>query len=177
MPNHPNHAPAVQNLQRYLRQLSFDEATIAPVPIDGIFDTATETSLREFQRLRGLPVTGVADRETWEQLYADYRASLSLNSPPRPIAVFPLEPPWYVLTRGARGFAVLVLQHMLRELHQNHSELSQLTPTGEYDEPTEAAVRLFQERNRLPVDGSVGLLTWNAIADRYNILFARQGVE
>lgn len=177
MKDHPNYTDAVLNLQRYLRQLSYDERTLSPVPLDGVFASQTEAALREFQRLRGLPATGEADQPTWERLYADYRASLALNSPPRPIAVFPPEPLWYSLTPGTRGFVVSALQYMLLELHHNHIELANVTITGEYDRQTEDAVRLFQERNRLPVDGVVGLLTWNAIADRYNVLFARQGVE
>ena len=177
MNNHPNHAPATQNLQRYLRQLSFDEETIPPVPIDGIFDSRTEEALREFQRLRGLPVTGRGDEQTWERLFADYRASLALNSPPRAIPVFPLEPPSYVLDIGSRGFPVTALQHMLLELHQNYLPLVAVEVNGEYDEKTAEAVRLFQALNRLPINGAVGLLTWNAIADRYSVLFQKQGME
>ena len=84
MTNHQNYPAAVTNLQRYLRQLSYDEASIPPPPVDGIFEDATVAALREFQRLRGFPVTGQADQETWDRLYADYRASLAKNSPPPP---------------------------------------------------------------------------------------------
>lgn len=177
MNNHPNHSPATQNLQRYLRRLSFDEETIPPVPIDGVFDTKTEEALREFQRLRGFEVTGSADLETWEQLYNDYRASLAINSPPRAVLLFPLEPPSYVLQIGAQGFLVSALQYMLLELHQNYLPLAEVELSGVFDEKTENAVRAFQVLNRLPANGAVGLLTWNAIADQYNVLFLRQGVE
>lgn len=177
MNDHPNHSPAIQNLQRYLRQLSYDESTIPFVPIDGIFESRTEEALREFQRLRGFPVTGSADQETWERLYADYRASLALNSPPRAILIFPLEPPSDVLDIGSVGLPVLVLQTMLLELHQNYLPLISVEVNGTYDEKTADAVRIFQALNHLPANGSVGALTWNAIADQYNVLFLRQGVE
>jgi len=62
MNDHPNQAPAVENLQRYLRQLSYDQPEIPAPPIDGIFESQTEEALRQFQRSRGLPVTGSADR-------------------------------------------------------------------------------------------------------------------
>lgn len=177
MNQHPNFAPATANLQRYLRQLSYDEETLPPPPVDGIFDTRTAEALQEFQRLRGLPVTGTADFETWERLYTDYRGSLAINSPPRPVSVFPLEPPSYVLTPNNRSFTVLALQYMLLELHQNYLPLSSVELTGVYDEQTEKAVRDFQRANGLHEDGVVGLLTWNEIADQYNVLFSRQGVE
>lgn len=174
---HPNYAPAVENLQRYLRQLSFAEENIPTPPIDGIFESRTEEALREYQRSRGFPVTGSADQETWERLFADYRGSLASNSPPRGISVFPLDPSGYVLGTESVGFAVSALQHMLRELHFNYSALNDLPVTGIYDAPTVTAVRAFQSGNGLPVDGLVGLLTWNAIADQYNALFSRTNQE
>ena len=173
MPEHTNNAVAVLNLQRYLRRLSFGEPTIPDPPMDGIFDTRTEDALREFQRLRGFPVTGRADAETWERLYNDYRAALSLTSPPQKVSLFPLTPDDYRLTEGSRGFVVTALQYMLRELHADHAELTDLPITGIYDTDTADAVRLFQRKNRLIEDGEVGLLTWNALTDRYNVFFFR----
>lgn len=171
MNGHENQAVATENLQRYLRQLSFWEA-ITPPPIDGIFDDATERALSEYQALRGLPVTGVADRETWERLYADYRASLAAHSPPRQISAFYLEPEGYVIGEGSVGFAVYALQHMLSELRHSYVELEGIVPTGVYDEATANAVRFFQTENRIPNEGGVGMMTWNELADRYNTLFA-----
>ena len=173
MNDHQNYAPAVENLQRYLRFLSYSKPSIPTPPIDGIFESRTEQALREFQRLYGLPVTGIADRVTWELLYAEYRAALAVNSPPRQISVFPIEPFGYVMQLGARGFAVTAIQYMLLELHHHYSELQDVLLTGVYDEQTQAAIRMFQQKNGLPSDGNVGLLTWNALADLYNTLFSR----
>lgn len=173
MPMHQNHAVAVENLQRYLRRISFGEPTIPDPPVDGIFEARTEEALREFQRLRGLPITGRADRETWDRLYEDYRAALALGSQPQRIALFPLTPDGYLLTPGSRGFTVTALQYMLRELHHHYKELTDLPQTGVYDADTDRAVRLFQRRNGLVEDGGVSLLTWNALTDQYNILFFR----
>ncbi len=177
MNNHPNFTPAVENLQRYLRQLSYDEPSIPIPPIDGIFESQTENALREFQRLRGFPITGSADRATWERLYADYRSALAFNSPPRQISVFPLDPFGYVIVPGSGGFVVAAIQYMLLELHHSYSDLQNVVITGIYDEQTVNAVRTFQRLNGLSEDGNVGLLTWNAIADQYNVLFARLGDE
>lgn len=177
MINHPNYPPSVENLQRYLRQLSYDEPTLIAPPIDGIFESQTEEALREFQRLRGIPITGSADQETWELLYNAYRSSLAYNSPPRPILVFPPDPEGYAITVGSIGFPVLALQHMLRELSYNYFGLSNIELSGIYDEQTQNAVRTFQSGNRLPVDGNVGLVTWNAIADQYNALFSKTNIE
>ena len=64
MNTHPNYSIAVQNLQTYLRRLSYACPEIPPPPVDGIFDSATECSLRAFQELNGLEPTGVADART-----------------------------------------------------------------------------------------------------------------
>ena len=166
-----NHRVATESLQRYLRQLSFWEA-ITPPPVDGIFDDTTEQALVDYQSLRGLEATGVADQETWERLYADYRASLSRHSPPRQISVFYLAPDGDVIREGGFGFAVYAIQYMLSELRHSHKELEGIVPTGVYDAETADAVRFFQAQNGIPDEGGVGLMTWNALADQYNALFA-----
>ena len=59
MPQYPNEAQAIENLQRYLRQLSYSDASITPPPIDGIWERDTAQALRDFQRTRGIPETGI----------------------------------------------------------------------------------------------------------------------
>ena len=168
---------AIQNLQRYLRQLSYDEESIPAPPIDGIFESDTRRALQSFQVLKDLEPTGRADQETWELLYAAYRASLARNSPPRTVAVLPRTPPDAELIRGSIGFPVMALQHMLRELTFNASYLGPIEVTGTYDEATEAAVLAFQAHNVLKKTGRVDLETWNEITDQYNVLFTSYSVE
>lgn len=167
--NHPNYSPAVANLQRYLRQLAYHTPEIRQVPVDGIFESATRNALSDYQRYVGLPVTGIADRETWDRLYLDYLDSVEFYSPPTPIALFQRFPVGYYMDIGAIGIDVAALQYMLGEL----TLLYLLTPpqvTGTYDQTTADAVRSFQEYVMLPVTGQVDILTWNAITDRFNAL-------
>ncbi|MBQ8310000.1 MAG: peptidoglycan-binding protein [Clostridia bacterium] len=174
MPQHTNEPLAIENLQRYLRQLSYHNPSIKAPPIDGIFESDTRTSLRDFQTLRGLPVTGKADRRTWDELYTSYRASLTEHTPPRTVAFFPFVRQTVELVPGNIGFAVSVLQHMLRELSANYNGLEPTDVTGTYDESTAQAVRYFQKHNSLPESGNTNASTWNAITDQYNILFATE---
>lgn len=177
MPPRENEADAIRNLQRYLRQLSYDEERITRPPVDGIFESDTREALQNFQSIKGLPVTGTADQETWELLYASYRSSLASNSPPRTVAIFPRTPDSAVLTIGSQGFTVMTLQHMLTELSLNYSDLGELAISGSYDEPTQNAVRAFQSHNVLAQTGDVDRLTWNQIADQYNTIFTRYPME
>ena len=173
MPRYENEAEAILNLQRYLRQLSYHHPQITAPPIDGIFDRDTERSLREFQAMRGLPVTGRADRRTWDELYTLYRASIAENEPPRTVAILPFVAGEILLQKGDDGFTVSVLQYMLRELGESLAELEEVEITGIFDENTARAVQLFRVQNGLPEGETVDLITWNTLVDRFN----RLGVE
>lgn len=166
-----NEQEAIRNLQRYLRQLYFNEEEIPEAPVDGIFDSATEASLRAFQRSRGLPETGIADQRTWELLFDAYRAALALGGIPVSVELFPIYPRGSVLSMGSQGFAVMTLQYLLGELEHTYGELIAPPMDGIYGEKTQGAVRAFQLRNALPPDGIADLLTWNRIVDQYNALF------
>ena len=41
---------AIRNLQRYLRQLSFENQNLPELPIDGVFDTETQRAVEIFQQ-------------------------------------------------------------------------------------------------------------------------------
>ena len=173
MPRYENEAQAITNLQRYLRQLSYHNSNITPPPIDGIFERDTERALREFQAMRGLPVTGHADRRTWEELYTMYRASIAENEPPRTVAILPFVAGEILLSEGDEGFTISVLQFMLRELGESLVELEDVEISGTFDAKTAQAVRLFKKQNGLPEGETVDLVTWNTLVDRFN----RLGVE
>ena len=61
---------AITNLQTYLRAQTVLYPDSPQVPIDGIFDNATRIALIDFQLRNALAPTGIADRTTWELLYA-----------------------------------------------------------------------------------------------------------
>ena len=177
MTDHQNNSIAVRNLQRYLRQLSYDGIGIATPPVDGIFGSDTERSLRDFQRTQGLAQTGTADALTWELLYAAYRASLANRALPQSLDVFPRMPEGNRLRMGSSGFTVTALQYILQELEALYGGMRDVTLSGRYDRATEDAVREFQRVNRLPVTGEVDLLTWNLLADQHNLLFGAENRE
>ncbi len=166
-----NEREAIQNLQRYLRRLYYSEPSIPQPPVDGIFDRATEESLRAFQRSRGLPETGQADQKTWEMLFGAYRAALTFATLPVSIDLFPVYPSGYTLSNGSRGFAVTALQYLLQELQHSYGEAYPAEIDGIYGARTTEAVRNFQLRNALPPNGITDVLTWNRIVDQYNTLF------
>jgi LysM repeat protein len=110
-------------------------------PIDAISGPETVAAVRDFQRLQGLPVTGLADART--------RAAMG-----------PLGGPLFgarTLHRGAFGWDVAVLQFLL--VRQGIS-----VPVNAYfDTPTLHGVRLMQSRLHVPRDGVVGPHTFAAL--------------
>jgi len=113
-------------------------------PIDAISGPQTVAAVRAFQRLQGLPVTGLADART--------RAAMG-----------PLGGPLFgarTLHRGAFGWDVAVLQFLL--VRQGIS-----VPVNSYfDGPTLHGVRLMQQRLQVPRDGVVGPHTFAALVRR-----------
>ncbi|HIK45017.1 MAG TPA: peptidoglycan-binding protein [Leptolyngbyaceae cyanobacterium M65_K2018_010] len=83
--------PNVMDLQRRLRQIGFLPGNFV---ISGIYDEATQAAVREFQRVNGLPVTGIVDAATWRALYdaTEPRPTPPPTTPP-PTTPPPTTPP------------------------------------------------------------------------------------
>jgi peptidoglycan hydrolase-like protein with peptidoglycan-binding domain len=72
---------AVRELQKYLLELSYATHGYPHLAIDGIFGRETREVLSLFQRRARLPVTGVADRRTWQALYRAYLLAITSRMP------------------------------------------------------------------------------------------------
>ena len=59
---------AVYELQDALMQIFLAQGIRGAVYPDGIYGPETTEAVRTFQQMEGLPVTGEADRETWERI-------------------------------------------------------------------------------------------------------------
>ena len=147
-------------LQRMLRALAESD-----VRESGQYDEATREAVRRFQRMRGYPATGIADRRTWEEmsrLYREREADAMIEGI-RPFVgrerrIYPRE----------RSDLVMILQLILNELRIRYDGFGPIPLSGIYDELTEAAVREFQRINLLPTDGITDTRTWNRMARQYN---------
>ncbi len=168
MTKQENERNAIMSIQRYLRQLSYSDPELPPVPIDGIYGEDTAAAVRAFQQKNGLEPTGVVDREAWDRIYFEYLLSVAESEPPMSIGIFPRIPNDYAISNGESWFLIELLQFMLAELGRDYDLIEGLERTGVYDDATEEAVREFQEKNLLPVTGTVDKSTWNSIVRQYN---------
>lgn len=162
---------AILNLQTYLRQLSFFDNTLPELPLDGIFASETRRAVEIFQENHSLPVTGEADRVTWDAIYEAYRASVFLHAKPVALDIFYRNPSPAHIRRGDLGFQVAAVQYMLNEILTFYSDVPEIHINGSYDEQTADAVGMFQGYADLPKTGEVDLETWNRMAQFFNELF------
>ncbi len=163
----------VRTVQYYLSIIAYFNQTLEPVPLNGVFDSATVAAVERFQQFYGLPVTGVVNAETWNTISRIYRetvASLPQGYEGENAKLYP----GFFLTEGMRNQSVTDLQTYLNFIGQNIAELPEVSVTGYFGEQTEAAVREFQRLFGITVSGSVGPVTWYQIAREYDALREEQ---
>ena len=170
MPRQFTEKDAIRNLQTYLRRLSYMDDDMINAPIDGIFEEKTRDAVRQFQRSNDLPVTGVADRQTWDAIYQAYLRELERIAMPDPIIPFPSYPADYRMKLGEESFLVSIVQHMLQELSTIYDTFDDVKINGRYDEVTANAIKDFQTRNSLAPTGEVDKATWNELSRIYNLV-------
>ena len=169
MENNPFERDAIRNIQTYLRHLSYHSDDIPPVPIDGIWESATRDAILAFQRKNGRDTTGTVDRETWDLLKKQYDESVARNSPPAALELFPRRPADFSIGLGDRGFLVDTVQYLLEQLSRVYY-IPSPSLSGEYDRATFDTVRDFQMRNNISPSGRVDRETWDAMVIQHNIL-------
>ncbi len=173
-----NKQEAVSNLQKYLRRISFEHGAtnmheIPRPPIDGIYGRDTENAVREFQRIMGLPQTGVVDKRTWDMIFEEYMRVTEGERLVEGLFIFPDTPSNYTISRGDALTLVRILQLLLLELSVTYDIFEDIAESGIFDERTENAIRDFQAANLLPVTGEVDRATWNRIVREYANLALR----
>lgn len=156
-------------IQYYLAVIGAYYKDVLPVEMTGTYDEQTAESVRSFQQVFGLPLTGEVDERTWDDLYRAYagiveNVPISLEGPNAVLF------PGTVLTEGMTSSYVRVLQEYLSYIHQTYPDIPDVSATGYFGPITRNAVIAFQRHFGLPVTGSVGPDTWSAISDVYSDL-------
>ncbi|MBQ4075372.1 MAG: peptidoglycan-binding protein [Clostridia bacterium] len=144
---------AVVELQRMLRQMGHFDGVYSET-----FNSATQKAVKEFQKEHNLYVDGVVGAKTWRLLSA-LTAPTATPTPgniyiPAPTNTPLTENNVIVMQNGTRGMAVTRLQERLVELGYYT-----ITPDGIYNSDDIAAVKAFQRKNGVKIDGIAGLET------------------
>lgn len=165
----------VRTVQRQLNRIGQNYPAIRPIlEPDGIFDLETEQAVENFQRIFNLTPDGIVGKSTWYKIKSIFNAVKGLAE----LETEGLTPEEVdriyadLLRPGDAGVAVATLQHYLMVAAVFDNSLPMVTENGVFDEQTEAAVRAFQAREGIAVDGLVGRDTWNALTANYDRILA-----
>ena len=159
----------IKQLQYFLSLVAENTDEIPTIAIDSVFGPETRQAVEAFQRLYGIPVTGVVDAETWNTLFNVYRGIVT--SSPEYYTGIPITPyPGYALSLGMQNNEVRILQGYLSRLSETYPQIPPVEVSGVFGTATRDAVYAAQQLFGLPVDGIVRINTWNAISDAYRDL-------
>lgn len=157
---------AVRDLQTFLRRLSHTYVTIPYLASDGIFGSRTKEAVEEFQRLMGMPITGIADTQTWNAIVNEMHASENIKSKAASAHFFPR---LGTFTAGDQSDAVYAAQIMLKSLASLYRNLSDVDITGRMDEKTIEALKRLQARSNTQACGELNKETWGHLCRFYEL--------
>jgi peptidoglycan hydrolase-like protein with peptidoglycan-binding domain len=130
----------------------------ANLQVDGDFGPATERAVKDFQRSGNLDVDGIVGPQTWRAL--NRIIGFIQDVPGKGNVTRTVTSTSTTLRRGSSGVLVSVLQESL-----NATIKAGLKVDGDFGPKTESAVKKFQKKYKLTVDGIVGQQTWKKIND------------
>ena len=173
---------AVFTLQRQLNRITKDYPFLGLLTVDGIFGRKMTETVKKFQKQFNLTADGVVGRSTWYKIsyiYVSVKDLAELTSEGETFSGTLPDGPWNfgssVLKQGSTGSEVEQMQFWLSTLAQYESSIPSVTVDGVYGSGTAAAVRAFQRRYGLTVDGIVGLTTWTELYDQFRSIQSDNG--
>ena len=158
----------VRLVQFWLRLAADNYSALRTVTVDGSYGAATVSAVEAFQTLFGLTADGVVGRSTWNKL-----KEVGLAVANKIVAANVAPGQFTTTTRaGSSGTAVRAVQYYLRRLAAYYSDVPSVTVDGKFGAATTRAVRAWQSRAGLTVDGIVGRLTFQSLYDAVQALEA-----
>ena len=171
---------AVFTLQRQLNRITKDYPFLGKLTVDGVFGSRMAATVRAFQKQFNLTSDGMVGRQTWYKIsyiYVSVKDLAELTSEGEVSSGTLSDGTWggTVLRTGSTGSAVEQLQFWLNTLAQYESSIPSLTVDGVYGTGTANAVRAFQRKYGLTVDGVVGRATWTEVYDQFRSIQSDNG--
>ena len=156
----------VRLVQFWLRLAADNYSALRTVTVDGSYGAATVSAVEAFQSLFGLTADGVVGRSTWNKLkevaLAVANKIVAANTAPGQFTT--------TVREGSTGTTVRAVQFYLRRLSAYYSDIPTVTVDGRFGAATTRAVKAWQARAGLTVDGVVGQLTFQSLYDAVQAL-------
>ncbi|MBE7001995.1 MAG: peptidoglycan-binding protein [Ruminococcaceae bacterium] len=165
----------IRSLQTMLRIIAEDDPRLPTLVPDGIYGPTTMNSVTAFQRLYSLPITGITDSATWEQIVEVYESALVRIGKAEPIEI--IMEPGEVFRVGDSNAYIYLLQSMLTHLSNENPSISQPDHNGVLDNPTSEALAAFQFLAGLPPTGELDKITWKYLVKQFTLSASRQSAR
>ncbi len=157
----------IRSLQTMLRVLAEDDTSLPTVVPDGIYGSTTMNAVTEYQRSRGLPMTGITDQETWDSIVESYEDALVRIGKAEPIEI--LLEPGEIFRLGDEGPYIYLMQSMLIWLSRDHTSIPEPEHTGILDRRSADALSSFQALSGLEQTGELDRLTWKNLSRQFTL--------
>ncbi len=158
---------AVKTIQTQLNRIAKNYPAIPLSPVDGEFGSTTEEAVKVFQRVFNLTPDGIVGKATWNkisQIYVGVKKLAELESEGE-IIPLPPTPPSSLIKLGSTGDLVKLAQFFLAAISAFYDNIPPIEISGNFDASTENAVKAFQKKFGLIVDGIIGNITWKKLYD------------
>lgn len=165
----------IRSLQTMLRVIAEYDGSVPTVVPDGIYGKETIASVTQFQKNLGIPPTGVADQNTWEQIVAVYDDALISIGKAEPIEI--VWDPNHVFILGDSSPYLYLAQSMLLYLSLMHEQISRPSHSGILDNETSRAISTFQALTSLPPTGNLDKKTWKYLSKQFTLHANMQNIR
>ncbi|WP_242965897.1 peptidoglycan-binding protein [Pygmaiobacter massiliensis] len=162
----------VSIMQRQLNRISKNYPALGTLQVNGTFDSATQSSVKNFQKQFSLTQDGVVGKSTWYKIsyiYVAVKKLAELTSEGEKPTGLPSTGtyPGTALKQGDTGANVKRVQFYLSVLSEFNSSIPTVSIDGIFGPATTAAVKAFQATVPTTQDGVVGPVTWAALYNEF----------
>lgn len=155
----------IRSLQTMLRVIAENDPQHERIIPDGIYGPETVSAISTFQRIHGLPATGVTDNRTWDTVVEIYEDALIEQLDAQALLV--ILNPGQVIRKGERHPHLYLVQAMLTVLAESYESIGRPSSTGILDDVTSDALSSFQGLSGLPMTGQLDKHTWRHLVLQY----------
>ena len=157
----------IRSLQTMLRVIAEDDRRLPSVVPDGIYGPTTMHAVTAFQRMYGMPITGITDQNTWDKIVEIYEDAIVRIGPTESIEI--IMDPGEIFRIGDSNAYIYLLQSILVQLSKDNPTISPPLHNGVLDNPTSEALAAFQLLAGLPPTGELDKITWKYLAKQFTL--------
>ena len=157
----------IRSLQTMLRVIAEDDRRLPSVVPDGIYGPTTMHAVTAFQRMYGLPITGITDQNTWDKIVEIYEDAIIRIGPAESIEI--IMDSGEIFRIGDSNAYIYLLQSILVQLSKDNPTISPPLHNGVLDNPTSEALAAFQLLAGLPPTGELDKITWKYLTKHFTL--------